>query len=65
MTGGFHAIRVLKKRDTGVMYIAAPDILKYYETEKLSCKTPEEEAIWIKLIDKFTSIIYEGLDHDI
>ena len=65
MTSGFHPIRILKKRDTGVLYVASPDVLKYFEHEKLSCNTPEEEAVWIKLIDKFTSIIYEGIDHDI
>jgi len=65
MTGGFQAIRMHKKRATGVMYAAVPDLLKYYEYEKLACTTPEEEAIWIKLIDKFTGIIYEGIDHDI
>jgi hypothetical protein len=65
MTPGYHAMRVLKKRDTGVIYLAAPDVLKYYEQEKLRCRNCEEEAIWIKLIEKFTSIIYEGIDHDI
>jgi hypothetical protein len=65
MTGGYHAMRVLKKKDSGIMYAAVPDLLKYYEIEKLACKTPEEEQIWITLIEKFTSIIYEGLDHDL
>ena len=65
MTGGFHAMRVLKKRDSGVMYAAVPDLIKYFEDEKLHCKTEDEEALWIKLIDKFTHIIYEGIDHDI
>ena len=65
MTGGYHAMRVLKKRDSGVMYVAMPDLLKYYEQEKLVCKTSEEERIWTTLIEKFTGIIYEGADHDL
>jgi hypothetical protein len=65
MTGGYHVMRVLKKHDSGIMYAAVPDLLKYYEQAKLECKTPEEEQIWIKLIDKFTNTLYESIDHDL
>jgi hypothetical protein len=65
MTSRCQAIRVLKKRKNGLVYLAIADLLKYYEHEKSECKTPEQEEIWLRLIDKFTSIVYEGLDHDI
>ena len=65
MTEGFHAIRVLRKRENGVMYAAIHDLLKCFEQEKLVCKTPQEEEVWIKLIDKFTHIIFEGLNNDL
>ena len=65
MNGAYRPFRVLKKRDTGVMYIAIPDLNAHFEEQRNNCQTIEEEAIWQGLIDSFTKIIYEGLDHDL
>lgn len=65
MNGAYQPFRVLKKKQTGVMYIAIPDMLRYFETSKNNCKTTNEENIWEELMESFSKMIYEGIDHDL
>lgn len=65
MTGAFRPFRVLKRRATGILYVALPDLVSYFEQKRGDSKTPEEETMWDNEAEKFKTMIFEGLDHDL
>ena len=65
MTGAPHPFRILKKRATGVLYVAMPDLMTYFENKRNDSKTTLEEELWDVEAEKFRTMIIEGLDHDL
>ena len=65
MTGSHHPFRVLKKSSTGLIYVALIDLVSYFETKRNESKTTLEEELWDSEADKFRTMIYEGLNHDL
>ena len=65
MNGAFHPFRVLKKKQSGIMYVAIPDLLQYFEERRNEVASTGEEALMTDIIEKFQHMIYEGLDHDL
>ena len=65
MNSSYRPFRVLRKKDTKVMYVAIPDLLQHFESHREGCKSPNEGAIWQGLLNNFQKILYESLDHDL
>lgn len=65
MNGTFHPFRLLRKRDTQIMYVAVPDLKTWFEQLRSECSTVGEEAFWQEAIEKLDKMIYEGLDYDL
>lgn len=65
MNGAFHPLRVLRKHDTKIMYVAVPDVKAWFERLKSDSQTVSEEAFWEQVTEKLDTIIYEGLENDI
>ena len=65
MSGAFRPFRVMKKKNTGILYIAIPDLISYFTDQRDNSETSVEAKMWDREIEKFNNMIYEGLDHDI
>ena len=65
MLGTRFPFRIFKRRDTGILYIAIPDLLNYFSQKRSECETKEEEELWCGETDKFSSMVYQRIDDDL
>lgn len=65
MNGAFQPFRLIKKRATGILYVAMPDLLEYYHKMRNECATLKEEQMWCDLIENFSRMVIENKDHDL
>lgn len=65
MIGAHHPFRIIKKRSTGVIYVAIADLVSYFEKMRNESKTTFEEELWDAEAEKFKTMIYQGLNHDL
>lgn len=65
MNGVYQPFRLIKKRATGILYVAMPDLLDYYHKMRNECVTLAEEQMWCDLIENLGKMVIENQNHDL
>jgi len=65
MNGAYQPFRLIKRKATGILYVAMPDLLDYYHRMMNECDGPKEKQMWCDLIENFGKMVIENKDHDL